>query len=150
MQFFLDPIIHINTEKKQYRNIPATKYTILHASSLQNVMQTTESQVLPPLLNPRSTDPPPPIFFLLLKKMLRLKINILSSIYPEINFPAESVMKINNLSRPKVPAPPLQDQMVVPNPTAELVSRSQSSGGRRCWLTSLTEYLLCMSDMNNI
>ena len=53
--------------------------------------------------------PPPPFFFfffLLFKKLLRLKINILSSIYPEINFPAESVMKINNLSRPKVPGPP--------------------------------------------
>ena len=52
---------------------------------------------------------PPPIFFFFfgfLKNLLRLKINILSSIYPEINFPAEPVMKINNLSRPKVPAPP--------------------------------------------
>ena len=63
-----------------------------------------ESQFLPPLLNPR-TNPPPPFFFAL-KKMLWLKINILSSIYPEINFPAKPVMKINNLSRPKVPAPP--------------------------------------------
>ena len=62
-----------------------------------------ESQVLPPLLNPRTDTP---IFCLLLKDLLRLKINILSSIYPEINFPAESVMTINNLSRPKVPAPP--------------------------------------------
>ena len=36
-----------------------------------------------------------------------MKINILSSIYPEINLPAEPVMKIiNNLSRPKVPGPP--------------------------------------------
>ena len=51
----LDPfiIIHINTEKNQYQNIPATKYTIiLHASSLQNVMKNMESQVLPPLINP--------------------------------------------------------------------------------------------------
>ena len=80
-------------------------------------MQNMESQVLPPLLNPRTT-PPPPLFFFFcfLKKLLRLKINILSSIYPEINFPAEPVMKINNLSRPKVPAPPPppQNQMVVP------------------------------------
>ena len=82
-------------------------------------MQTIESQVLSPLLNPR-TDPPPisPFFFFFfcfLKNLLRLKINILSSIYPEINFPAEPVMIINNLSRPKVPAtPPPQDQMVVP------------------------------------
>ena len=45
--------------------------------------------------------------------MLRLTIYILSSVYPEINFPAEHMMKINNLSRPKVPAPP-QNQMVVP------------------------------------
>ena len=112
--------------KKQYQNIPATKYTTSHASSLQNVTQTIESQVLPPLLHPRTDTPPPPcffsffnffffFFFLHFKKFVRLKINILSSIYPEINFPAESAMKINNLSRPKVPAPPPpQDQMVVP------------------------------------
>ena len=56
---------------------------------------------------------PPPLFFLLLKNLLRLKINILSSIYSEINFSAEPVMKINNLSRPKVSGPP-QNQMVVP------------------------------------
>ena len=62
--------------------------------------------------------PPPPSFFFSFfpkKNLLRLKINILSSIYPEINFPAEPVMKINNLSRPKVPGPPPpQNQMVVP------------------------------------
>ena len=52
-------------------------------------------------------------FFCFLKHLLRLKINILSSIYPEINFPTEPVMKINNLSGPKVPGPP-QNQMVVP------------------------------------
>ena len=69
-------------------------------------MQNMESQVLPPLLNPCSTPLPPPFFFSFLKKLLQLKINSLSSIYPEINFPAEPVMKINNLSRPKVPAPP--------------------------------------------
>ena len=51
----LDPIIHINTEKNQYQSIPATKYTILHASSLENVRQNIESQVLPPLLNPRTS-----------------------------------------------------------------------------------------------
>ena len=45
-------------------------------------------------------------FFCFFKILLRLKINILSSVYPEINFPAEHVMKINNLSQPKVPAPP--------------------------------------------
>ena len=56
---------------------------------------------------------PPPLqffffffFFCFKKNLMRLKINILSSIYPEINFPAEPLMKINNLSRPKVPAPP--------------------------------------------
>ena len=103
----LDPIIHINTEKNQYQNIPATSYTILHASSLQNVMQNMESQVLPPLLNPRTISPPPFFFaFCFFKILLRLKINILSSIYPEINFPAEPMMKISHLSRPKVPAPP--------------------------------------------
>ena len=58
----LDPIIHINTEKNQFQNIPATKYTILHASSLHNVMQNMDSQVVLPLLfNPRTT--PPPFFF---------------------------------------------------------------------------------------
>ena len=77
-------------------------------------MQNVESRVLPPLFNPRTTPPPPPIFFFFffffffcfLKNWFWLQINILSSIYLEINFPAEPVMKINNLSRPKVPAPP--------------------------------------------
>ena len=50
--------------------------------------------------------PPPLFFFCFLKNLLRLKINILSSINPEINFPAQPMMKINNLSRPKVPGPP--------------------------------------------
>ena len=51
--------------RNQYKNIPATKYIILHASSLQNVMQNMESQVLPPLLNPRTTPPPHFYFFFL-------------------------------------------------------------------------------------
>ena len=75
-------------------------------------MQNIENHVLSPLLNPPTT--PPPLFFFFFfffffgffKNLLRLKLNILSSVYPEINFPAEHVMKINNLSRPKVPAPP--------------------------------------------
>ena len=45
--------------KNHYQNIPATKYAILRAGSLQKVMQNIESHVLPPLLNPR-TNPPPP------------------------------------------------------------------------------------------
>ena len=32
----LDPVIHVNTEKNHYQNIPATKYAILRASSLQH------------------------------------------------------------------------------------------------------------------
>ena len=93
--------------KNHYQNIPATKYVILRASNLQNVMQNIESHVLPPLLNPRANPPPPPprnppVFLCFFKNLLRLKINILSSVYPEINFLAEPVMKINNL----LPAPP--------------------------------------------
>ena len=68
-------------------------------------MQNIESHVLPPLLNLRT------IFFFFFffcffKNLLQLKINILSSVYPEIIFSAEQVMKIINLSRPKVPPPP--------------------------------------------
>ena len=50
-------------------------------------MQNMKSQVLPPLLNPR-TQPPPPFFFffLLLKNLLRLKINILSPDLPGNEF----------------------------------------------------------------
>ena len=101
----LNPIIHINTKKNQYQNISATKYIIIRASSLQNVMQNIKPCPLP-LLNPR-TNPLPHfilfyfiifIYFCLFKNLLRVKINILSSVYPEINFTAESVMKINNLS----------------------------------------------------
>ena len=85
-------------------------------------MQNMESQFLPPLFNPR-TNPPPPIFFFL-KKMLRLKINILSSIYPEINYPAKPVMKINNLSRPKVPGPPpLRIKWSSPKPSHRLTQK---------------------------
>ena len=100
--------------KNHYQNISATKYALLRASSLQNVMQNIESHVLPPLLNPNTTPPPHPTFvFCFFKNLSRLKILILSSVYPEINFPAEPVMKINNMSRPKMPAHPPQDQMVV-------------------------------------
>ena len=101
----LNPIIHINTKKKnQYQNISATEYIIIRASSLQNVMQNIKPCPAP-LLNPRTNPPPPPpppfyfiLFFCFFKNLLRVKINILSSVYPEINFPAESVMKIKNLS----------------------------------------------------
>ena len=66
-----------------------------------------------PLYLTLALPPPPPFFFFFfffcfLKNLLRLKINIVSSIYPEINFPAEPVIKINNLSRPKVPGHPLR------------------------------------------
>ena len=49
-------------------------------------MQNIENHVLPPLQNPRTT--PPLVFFFFfcfLKNLLGLKINILSSVYPEIN-----------------------------------------------------------------
>ena len=45
----------------------------------KNVMQNMESQVLPPLLNPRTTPPPPPphffffFFFLLFKKFVAVE-----------------------------------------------------------------------------
>ena len=48
--------------KSQYQNIPATKYTILHASSPAKRYANMESQVLPPLLNPLLYPPPPPFF----------------------------------------------------------------------------------------
>ena len=83
--------------KNHYQNIPATKYAILRASNLQNVMQNIESHVLPPLYFTLALPPPSPLqspFFCFFKNLLRLKINILSSVYPEINFLAEPVMKI--------------------------------------------------------
>ena len=99
----------MNTEKNQYHNISATKYAILHASSLCKTLCKTWKAMSCPLYLALALPPPPShifFFFCFLKNLLRLKINILSSIYPVINFPAEPVMKINNLSRPKVPAPP--------------------------------------------
>ena len=74
-----------------------------------------------PLLNPRTNPPPHFIlfiyfFFLLFQKFVADENKYLSSVYPEINFPAESVMKINNLSWSKVSTPPPQNQMVVPLP----------------------------------
>ena len=59
-------------------------------------------------------------FFCFFKNLLRLRINILSSLYPEINFPAEHVMKINNLSQPKMPAPP---PPLPPPPSSESYGR---------------------------
>ena len=96
---------------------------------LQVVCKTWKARSCPLYLTLALPLPPPPppspiffFFFCFLKNLLRLKINILSSIYPEINFPAEPVMKINNLSRPKVPGPP-QNQMVVPL-TGSKISKS--------------------------
>ena len=47
----------------QYQNIPATKYTILHASSLQNVMKTWKARFCPLYLTLALPPPPPPPFF---------------------------------------------------------------------------------------
>ena len=60
----IDSIIHIITEKNQYQNIPATKYTILHASSLKKRYAKHGKPCPAPLLNPRTTPPPPPIFII--------------------------------------------------------------------------------------
>ena len=66
-----------------------------------------ESQVLPPLLYPRTNTPPPIFFFFLLfKKVVAVENKYSVLDLPRIYFPAEPVMKINNLSRPKVSAPP--------------------------------------------
>ena len=58
--------------KNHYQNIPATKYVILRASNLQNVMQNIESHVLPLYLI--LALPPPPArhspFFLLFQKFV--------------------------------------------------------------------------------
>ena len=109
------PFKHNSFRSYYTRNIPATKYTILHASI--TLCKTWTARSCPLFLTLALPPPPPPpthffvclfgfFFFCCLKNLLRLKINILSSIYPEINFPAKPMMKINNLSRPKVPAPP--------------------------------------------
>ena len=57
-----------------------------------------------------------------------MKIKSLSSFNPEINFPAEHVMKINNLSRPNLPAspPPPQDQMVVTLVLSPFINATQT------------------------
>ena len=61
---------------------------------------------------------PPPfwtnILFWFVKMLLRVKIYILALVYLKINFPAEIMLKINNLSRQNLPAPPppLQNRMV--------------------------------------
>ena len=78
--------------------------------------KTSKARSFPLYLTLALAPPPTPFFFLFfcsLKNLLRLKINIMSSIYPELNFPTEPVMKVINLSRPKVPAP------APPPPTSE-------------------------------
>ena len=67
----LDPIIHINTGKINIKTFQQLN-TLYYMQVLQNVMQNMESQVLPPLLNPRTT-PPPPHFFLLFKKFVAVE-----------------------------------------------------------------------------
>ena len=53
--------------------------------------------------------------FVLFKILLSMKINILALVYLKINFPAELMLKINNLTRPNLPVPPPpQNQMVAP------------------------------------
>ena len=116
----LDPIIHINTEKKSLSKHSSNQIAILRASSLQNVMQNIENHSLPPLLNLRTDTPPPPLFFLffyffiffffffflLFQKCVAVenKYSVLG--LPGNKFPAEHVMKINNLSDQKCQPPP--------------------------------------------
>ena len=92
----------------------------MRISGTEALCKTWKARSCPLFLTLALAAPPLPHFFFFdfwfFKNLLRLKINILSSIYLEIKFPAKPVMKINNLSRPKVPAPPPPppNQMVVP------------------------------------
>ena len=72
--------------KKQYQNIPATKYTILHASSLQNIMQTIESQVLPLYLTLALT-PHPHFFFFFFFFLLFKKFVAVENKYSVLDLP---------------------------------------------------------------
>ena len=103
----LDPNIHINTEKiniKTFKQLNTLYYMQVVCKTLCKTWKARSC----PLYLTLALPPPFFFFFFFIKNLLRLKINILSSIYPEINFPAEPMMKINNLSRPKVPGPPLR------------------------------------------
>ena len=69
----------------------------------------------------RTPPPPPPLGFfvvvvVLFKTFFAGENNILALVYMKINFPAVLMLKINNLSRLNLPAPPPppQNQMVVP------------------------------------
>ena len=102
-----DPIIHIHTENINIKTFQKLNTLYYMQVVCKTLCKTWKANSCPHLLHSRTT--PPPFFFffffLLLKNLLRLKINILSSIYPEINFPPEPLMKIDNLSRPKVRGP---------------------------------------------
>ena len=113
----LNLIIHINTEKSNIKTFQQLNTLYYMQVVCKTLCKTWKARSCPLYLILALPPTPPPFylsiyfflsffFFCFLKKLLRLKINILSSIYPEINFPAELVMKINNLSRPKVPGPP--------------------------------------------
>ena len=94
--------------KNHYQNIPATNYVRLRYAKLRKPCPA-------PSTKPSHCPPPPSpfFFFCFFKNLLGLKINILSSVYPEINFP---VIKINNLFRPILPAhtPPLRTKWSFP------------------------------------
>ena len=89
------PIIHINAEK-----ISQLYYVLL-----KSYANDRKSWHYPPLLNPRTNTSS--FFFWFFKNLLQLKINILTSVYLEINFSTEPLVKINkNQSRSHLPAPP--------------------------------------------
>ena len=88
-----------------------------HSGILQKCKKKITWKIIPASLLERHTSPFLPLpLFLLCKILLRVKIYILTLVYLEINFPAELMLKINNMSRQNLPAPPPHNQMVVPLP----------------------------------
>ena len=78
-----------------------------------------ENPVMPPFwtIIPKPPNPQPPFVLFCFLILLLMKIDILALVYLKINFPAELMLKINNLSRQILPAPPPlpENQVVIPN-----------------------------------
>ena len=105
----LDPIIHINTKKVNIKTFQQLNTLYYMQVVCKMLCKTWTARSCPLLLT--LAQPP---FFLLFKKFVAVENKYSVLDLPGNKFSGRARDEINNLSRPKVPAPPLQNQMVVP------------------------------------
>ena len=119
MTIVLDTIIlciDINNPMKFKHAAARFTYTHVRIGSLhKNKKNHIKSCPAAPLIYTNIPTPPPPphfvvvvLFSCLIKILLPGKINILALVYMKINFSTKLMLKIHNLSRKKLPPPPLR------------------------------------------